>query len=44
MREALARKEQLMAQIAAGKKSLNEVAADIIQERVASVKGEGERR
>ncbi len=44
MREALARKEQLMAQIAAGKKSLNEVAADIIQERVASVKGEGERQ
>jgi dCMP deaminase len=38
MREALARKEQLMAQIAAGKKSINEVAADIIQERVASLK------
>ncbi len=42
MREALARKEQLMAQIAAGKKTINEVAADIIQQRVASLKGEKE--
>ncbi len=39
MRDALARKEQLMAQIAAGKKSMTEVAADIIQERVANLKG-----
>ncbi|MFQ5837253.1 MAG: cytidine/deoxycytidylate deaminase family protein [Thermoplasmata archaeon] len=44
MREALARKEQLMAQIAAGKKSINEVAADIIQERVANLKGGREDR
>ncbi len=39
MKEALSRKEQLMAQIAAGKISMNEAAADIIQERVASLKG-----
>ncbi len=42
MREALARKEQLMAQIAAGRVSMNEAAADIIQERVAAVKGREE--
>lgn len=40
MREALARKEELMAQIAAGKKSINEVAAHILRERVASAKGD----
>lgn len=38
MRDALARKEELMAQVGAGKKSLNEVAATLIQERVASAK------
>ncbi len=42
MREALARKEQVMAQVAAGKVSLNEAAADIIQERVAAVRGKDE--
>ncbi len=39
MRDALARKEQMMAQIAAGKVSMTDVAADIIQERVANLKG-----
>lgn len=39
MREALARKEELMAQVATGKKSINEVAATLIQERVANAKG-----
>lgn len=43
MREALARKEELMAQIAAGKKSINEVAARILQERVANAKGSREK-
>lgn len=43
MREALAEKEQLMAQIAAGKVSLNQAAADIIQERVAAVRGKEKR-
>lgn len=38
MKKALAQKEQLMAQIAAGKKSINEVAAAILRERVASTK------
>lgn len=41
MREALARKEQLMAQIAAEELSINEAAADLIQERVASAKEKG---
>ncbi len=38
MREALAEKEQLMAQIAQGEKTLNEAAAHIIEERVSSLK------
>ncbi|MFQ6012293.1 MAG: cytidine/deoxycytidylate deaminase family protein [Thermoplasmata archaeon] len=40
MREALAEKEQVMAQIAQGKKTHNEVAARIIQERVSRLKKE----
>jgi dCMP deaminase len=38
MRDALADKEQFMAQIAQGKKTHNEVAAHIIQERVSNLK------